>query len=220
VAQTRTSSSQGRKASGRAAKRSTGTTQSRSNPNRGRANASNRSTATRVRAKTNSRSTGTRGRANASRSNATRARSNASGSRSNANRSRSTASRGRSASRARSSRKANNGSVRQTLTSGAQSAAQGVAGFAKKARTPLLTGGAAVAGVAGAVVLSNRSGHRRKVLGVPLPKRNGLKVDAQKVTEAITDAAKRADRIGQRVSRVAGSVQDVSETANATAKKS
>jgi hypothetical protein len=90
----------------------------------------------------------------------------------------------------------------------------------------LLTGGAAVAGLAGAVALSNRS--RRKVLGVslpkrsdlPLPKRDNLKLDPQKVTEAITDAAKRADRIGQRVSRVATGVQNVSETANKAAKKS
>jgi hypothetical protein len=91
----------------------------------------------------------------------------------------------------------------------------------------LLTGGAAVAGLAGAVALSNRSG-RRKVLGVslprrkdlPLPKGSSLKVDPQKVTDAITDAAKRADRIGQRVSRVANGVQNVSETANKAAKKS
>ena len=74
--------------------------------------------------------------------------------------------------------------------------------------------------VAGAAVLTTRSRRRRKVLGVPLPKRNGLKVDAQKVTEAITDAAKRTDRIGQRVSRVANGVQDVSETANTAVKKS
>ena len=118
--------------------------------------------------------------------------------------------------------------MRETLASGAQDAAQGVAGFAKKARTPLLTGGAAVAGVAGAVVLSNRAGRRRKVLGVPLPKRkdlplpkaNGIKIDPQKVTEAISDAAKRADQISQRVSRVATGVQNVSETANKAAKKS
>ena len=45
-------------------------------------------------------------------------------------------------------------------------------------------------------------------------------MDAQKITEAITDAAKRADQIGQRVSRVSNGVQDVSETAKAVAKKS
>lgn len=137
-------------------------------------------------------------------------------------RSRSNASRTRSANRARSSPNGSGGTepVKETVTSGIQNAAHGVAAFAEKAKTPLLTGGAALAGVTGAAVLTARSRRRRKVLGVPLPKRNGLKVDAQKVTEAISDAAKRADRIGQRVSRVANGVQDVSETANAAAKKS
>jgi hypothetical protein len=126
------------------------------------------------------------------------------------------------AGRARSSSNAGNGagSVKEMVSSGAQGAAQGVATFAKKAKTPLLVGGAGLAGVAGAVVLNARSGRTRKVLGVSLPKPNGFKVDAQKVTEAITDAAKRADQMGQRVSRVASTVQDVSETANAAAKKS
>jgi hypothetical protein len=45
-------------------------------------------------------------------------------------------------------------------------------------------------------------------------------VDVQAMTGAIADAAKRADRIGQRVSRVANGVQTVAETANSTAKKS
>jgi hypothetical protein len=136
--------------------------------------------------------------------------------------SRSNASRTRSANRARSSSNGSSGaeSVKETLTSGTQNAAHGVATFAKKAKMPLLTGGAALAGVAGAAVLTAHSRRRRKVLGVTLPKRNGLRVDAQKVTEAITDAAKRADRIGQRVSRVSNSVQDVSETANTAVKKS
>jgi hypothetical protein len=69
-------------------------------------------------------------------------------------------------------------------------------------------------------MLSARSRRRHKGLGVPLPKRKGLKVDAQKMTEAIADAAKRADRIGQRVSHVANGVQAAADTANATAKKS
>jgi hypothetical protein len=92
--------------------------------------------------------------------------------------------------------------------------------LAEKAKTPLLMGGAALAGVAGATMLSARSRRRHKGLGVPLPKRKGLKVDAQKMTEAIADAAKRADRIGQRVSHVANGVQAAADTANATAKKS
>ena len=136
--------------------------------------------------------------------------------------SRSNASRTRSANRSRPSSNGSGGAeaVKETLMSGTQHAAHGVATFAKKTKTPLLTGGAALAGVAGAAVLAAHSRRRRKVLGIPLPKRNGLKVDAQKITEAITDAAKRTDRIGQRVSRVANGVQDVSETANTAVKKS
>jgi hypothetical protein len=92
----------------------------------------------------------------------------------------------------------------------------------------LIAGGAALAGVAGAAAMNARSNRRRKVLGVPIRKpglklnglrRNGLKVDAQKLSSAVSDAAKRADRFGQRVSSVASGVQQVSETANKEAKK-
>jgi methyl-accepting chemotaxis protein len=53
----------------------------------------------------------------------------------------------------------------------------------------------------------------------PIARRNGFKANAQMVSGAITDAAERADRIGQRVSRVANSVQQVSETASEATKK-
>jgi hypothetical protein len=109
---------------------------------------------------------------------------------------------------------------------GAQGAANGVAPIVQKAKLPLLAGGAAVAGVAGAV-LASRSGGKRKVLGVPVPKRsklslpkkNGLKSDARKVTSAVTGAAKRADSFGQGVSRIASSVQKVGESADEAVKK-
>jgi methyl-accepting chemotaxis protein len=106
----------------------------------------------------------------------------------------------------------------------------------KKAKVPIVAGGAALAGLAGAAVVSARSARRRTVLGIPMPKRsrlslpnlsgisvpgrNGFKTDARQVTGAITDAAKRADQLGQRVSQVASSVQKVSETANEAVKKS
>jgi hypothetical protein len=107
----------------------------------------------------------------------------------------------------------------ETVSSGAQNAAQGVAGVVKKAKTPLIAGGAAIAGLAGAAVLNSARPRRRKVLGVTMPRGNGLKVDARKVAGAVTDAAKRADRFGQRVSGVAQSVRMVSETADKAAKK-
>jgi len=124
--------------------------------------------------------------------------------------------------------------VKDTVASGAQNAADSVSTVAEKAKVPLLAGGAALAGLAGAVVLNARANQRRKVLGVSMPKRksfaipsrnglipsrNGFKGNARKVAGAVTDAAKRADHFGQRVSSVASGVQKVSETANEAAKK-
>lgn len=111
---------------------------------------------------------------------------------------------------------------------GTQSTTNGVAPIVDKAKIPLLAGGAAVAGVAGAVLAASRSGRKRKILGVPVPKRsklslprkNGLKSDAHKVAGAVADAAKRADTFGQGVSRIASSVKQVSESADEAVKKS
>jgi hypothetical protein len=105
----------------------------------------------------------------------------------------------------------------------------GIGPIVQKAKLPLLAGGAAVAGVAGAV-LASRSGGKRKVLGVSVPKRSklsmpdlpktkDLKSDARKVTGAVTAAAKRADTIGQGVSKIASSVQKVGESADEAVKK-
>jgi hypothetical protein len=108
-------------------------------------------------------------------------------------------------------------SVTDTVSSGAQNTAQGVAGAIKKGKTPLIAGGAAIAGLAGAAALKARS-RRRRVLGVTLPRRNPLRqikeVDARKIPGAVSDAATRADRFGQRVSSVAKTVQTVSGTAD------
>jgi hypothetical protein len=133
--------------------------------------------------------------------------------------------------RARSSRSANgesklesvSGTVAsgaKTVSSGAQNAAHGFVGVVKKAKTPLIAGGVAVAGFAGAAALAGARSRRRKVLGVTMPRGKGLKkIDARKIAGAVTDGAKRADRLGQRVSSVASSVQTVSETADRAAKK-
>jgi hypothetical protein len=118
-------------------------------------------------------------------------------------------------------------SVAASVKNGAQSAVGGVAPVVQKAKLPLLAGGAAVAGVAGAV-LASRSGGKRKILGVPvpkhsklsLPKKNGFKPDARKVAGAVADAAKRADHFGQGVSRIASSVQKVGESTDEAVKKS
>lgn len=118
-------------------------------------------------------------------------------------------------------------SAAESVKNGLGNTVNGVAPILQKAKLPLLAGGAAVAGVAGAV-LASRSGHKRKVLGVSvpkrskisLPKRNGFKPDARKVSRAVADAARRADNIGQGVSKIASSVQKVGESAEDAVKKS
>lgn len=130
----------------------------------------------------------------------------------------------------RSSSPKSNGSSGSSKASGkAASASNGVADsvksgatrvipLARKAKVPLLASGAALAGVAGAIV-ATRSGKRHKVLGISMPEPNGMKSDARKISAAVVDAAKRADRFGQGVSRVASSVRDAGEAANEVTKK-
>jgi hypothetical protein len=140
-----------------------------------------------------------------------------------------TASKAKSKSRTASS--GSNGSraesVAGSVKHGAQDALNGAGPILEKAKIPLLAGGAAVAGAAGAL-LASRSGGKHKVLGVSLPKHsklslpkgNGFKPDARKMTKAVTDAAKRADDFGQGMSRIASSVKKAGEAADEAAKKS
>ncbi|MBS1861195.1 MAG: hypothetical protein JSS68_05720 [Actinobacteria bacterium] len=124
-------------------------------------------------------------------------------------------------------------SVKETVKNGTHA----VAPIAQKAALPLLATGAAVAGAA-AVILGKNGHKQRKVLGVPVPKRSkshmpkvhmpkvglpkgkGLKGDVRKAAGAVTDAAEKADEIGQRISRVASSVHAVGEATDKAAKKS
>jgi hypothetical protein len=110
-------------------------------------------------------------------------------------------------------------SIAASVKNGAQGAVHEVGPIVQKAKLPLLAGGAAVAGVAGAV-LATRHGGKHKVLGVQVPKRNGFKSDARKAAGAVARAARRADDFGQGVSRIASSVQKVGESAEDAAKKS
>ena len=114
----------------------------------------------------------------------------------------------------------------------------GVGAVVEKAKLPLIATGAVVAGAAAVIVGKNGHHKQRKVLGVPMPKRSkahlpkvsmpkvglpkgkGLKGDVRRAAGAVSDAAKQADEIGQRISKVASSVQAVSETTDKAAKKS
>jgi len=90
-----------------------------------------------------------------------------------------------------------------------------VAQLASKAKTPLLAGGAAIAGIAGGVALKSRNDSRRPLnalRSVSLPK--SLKnVDLSKVdVETVMDAARQVRSIGEQVG-------DVVEAAEKTRKK-
>jgi hypothetical protein len=90
-----------------------------------------------------------------------------------------------------------------------------IAELASKAKTPLLAGGAALAGVAGGVALKSRNDSRRPLKAlrsVQLPK--SLKnVDLSKIdVDAVMDAARQVRSIGEQVG-------DVVEAAEKTRKK-
>ena len=125
--------------------------------------------------------------------------------------------------------------MKDTASNGAST----LASVAQRAKTPLLAGGAALAGLAGAVALRSRSNHtsgplddlrkalpggsRSRGFSLPkpkLPKRSGnLKDGIRSLSKNVSDVAKQADKIGQRVSKTANAVQQVSETADNAAKK-
>jgi hypothetical protein len=134
------------------------------------------------------------------------------------------------------------GTVKETAANGASSvgsAARSVGQAAKRAKTPLLAGGAALAGFAGAAIArsqskSNSRGGALDSLRDALPSRpqssgfnlpklpkrgGGLKGGVRKVSHNVSEAAKQADQFGQRISNVANAVQRVSETADKAAKK-
>jgi hypothetical protein len=84
-----------------------------------------------------------------------------------------------------------------------------VAQIASKGKTPLLVGGATLAGIAGGLVMRERNGNGRnplKKLGgssVPKAMSGASKIDV----DSLTTAAKRVARIGQQVGDVAEAVE-------------
>jgi hypothetical protein len=128
-------------------------------------------------------------------------RSGSTGGRSGASRSSTSASRGTSAGT----------KARQTAQNGAVSkAGSKVAELASKAKTPLVAGGAAIAGIAGGVALKSRNDSRRPLKAlrsVSLPK-SFKNVDLSKVDlDSVMDAARQVRSIGEQV----GDVVDAAE---------
>jgi hypothetical protein len=78
---------------------------------------------------------------------------------------------------------------------------------ARRGKTPLLASGAALAGLAGGVALGARGMRRRKVLGIPVPRRSVLRSS----TKDLARAAKQAGKLGQQVSELTSEVRHTRE---------
>jgi hypothetical protein len=150
--------------------------------------------------------------ANTGASSGTSARSRSTGSKASNRRAASSARRAQSSGRRSSGRSSSrNGSsakpveaVRDTVASGAQSVASGaqstghaIGSAAGKAKGPALTGGAALAGLVGGMVIATRGG-RRKVLGVPVPgtRRPLVKIKTPRRNHMAKDVVKAAGQMG------------------------
>ena len=112
--------------------------------------------------------------------------------------------------------------AREAASAVTVAAAKAVAAAAGKLKTPILVGGAALAGVAGGAAIRNRlSSTRSRGLGqrlknVALPKSSGG-VDLDALTkldfDKIASAAERVGTYGRQIDEVAGAVRRASESA-------
>jgi hypothetical protein len=85
----------------------------------------------------------------------------------------------------------------------------GFARFVSKARTPLLAGGAALAGIAGGVAIGrSRSKGRMRRLGSPSLPSKLTRVDLSKLNlDALTSAGRRVREIGEQVGEIADATE-------------
>ena len=94
------------------------------------------------------------------------------------------------------------GEARKAVASTVQDAGHAAQDAAGKAKVPLLAGGAALAGLAGGVAIGARGLRRRKVLGVPIPRRSVLKASTKNLAEAARQAGKFGEQMGELTSEV------------------
>lgn len=156
-------------------------------------------TKTRAKPKSGRRSTQSSSKASAASKRARTSRASASKSRSTQSRS----SNGSSASRSTASKNASrNGSSR--------TAKNGVARAARKAKTPLIASGAAIAGAAGGLALGSRHSRGQKVMGVRMPHRPRVHMKSRDLAKA----AKNVGDFGAQVGELAVELRKNREQAN------
>jgi hypothetical protein len=124
--------------------------------------------------------------------------------------------------RATQSRSRNGGgsveTVKDTVSSGTREVGRAVEATAKKAKTPLIAGGAAVAGLAGGFALaanSRRTGPRT-VLGVPMPKSRSV----LETTRNLASGAENVGELGRNVGQLATEVRRMREEAGSAKRRS
>lgn len=100
--------------------------------------------------------------------------------------------------------------ARQTIEHSTKEAGQTVGKVASRAKTPLLTGGAALAGAAGGLAIGamrSRHSHSHKVLGLKMPQRKRVKIRSRDVAKA----AKEVGAFSQQVGELATELRHVRE---------
>jgi hypothetical protein len=118
-------------------------------------------------------------------------------------------------SRPKSSTQSRNGkarikAVRQTVEHSTKEAGQTVSKVASKAKTPLLAGGAALAGAAGGMAIGamrSRKSHSHKMLGIKMPQPKRVKLRSRDVAKA----AKEVGTFGQHVGELATELRHTRE---------
>jgi hypothetical protein len=109
--------------------------------------------------------------------------------------------------------KARVGAARQTVESSTKEAGQAVSKAASNAKTPLLAGGAALAGAAGGLAIGamrSRQSHPHKVLGLKMPQGKRVKIRSRDVARA----AREVGTLSQHVSELATELRHARENTN------
>lgn len=90
--------------------------------------------------------------------------------------------------------------ARRTVEGSAKDASQSVGKAASKAKTPLLAGGAAIAGAAGGLAVGamrSRQSHANKVLGVKVPRPKRVKLRSRDVATAAKELGSFSQNVGE-----------------------
>ena len=119
----------------------------------------------------------------------------------------STSKSGGSTSKRTSSSRSGSGSANGALT--LKDAGQTVKAAASKAKTPLIAGGAAVAGAAGTILVKNRlaaKGPIQKLRRVSLPKPNGS-LTSKVELKTVKETAERVSALGQQAADIAAAAE-------------